>query len=319
MFEFFTDNLDHAVEFVAARFGVHSRIARGRGAFGFGYRGFAGNAVTVGWARRGLGQVLRATVPEPITLLHLPMAHAGEYRIGRKVLRASHGKTVMLPAGVEYTLREPAGQTRALVVKTDTLVNTLEADWQGRRGHLALRPSEFRLSAVNQAQLLSLCSDFERVGRLPSAQQDPQRVGDLENRLVAWLAREIANQAGLQPLSPRNRHRVEALSRWIDAHLAENIDLDRLATVAGVGPRALAKLCMAARGVTPMQLLQARRLAAAHRLLVQGGEGIRVARVSHECGFSHLGRFAGVYGDAFGESPSDTLARSRSPDRESAG
>jgi transcriptional regulator GlxA family with amidase domain len=175
------------------------------------------------------------------------------------------------------------------------------------------------LSAVNQAQLFSLCSDFERVGRLPSAQQDPQRVGDLESRLVAWLAREIANQAGLQPLSPRSRHRVEALSRWIDAHLAENIDLGRLATVAGVGPRALAKLCVAARGVTPMQLLQARRLAAARRLLEQGGEGIRVARIAHECGFNHLGRFAGAYGDAYGEAPSDTLARSRPPDRELAG
>ena len=254
--EFFTDDLDQAVRFVTADFGEHSRIARGRGAFGFGYRTFAGGAVAVGSLARALGQVLRVTVPEPLSVLHLPVAHEGEYRIGRKVLRSSPASAILLSPGIEYTLREPAGAARAMIVKTEALVKALEADWQGRRGHLVLSPVELSLSGGSRAQLLSLWTDWQRMGRQPSARQDPQTVDDLERRLVAWLAGEIANHARLQPLSPRSRDRVGALSRWIDAHLAEEIDLARLAAVSGVGPRALAKLCMAARGVTPMQLLQ---------------------------------------------------------------
>jgi len=39
-----------------------------------------------------------------------------------------------------------------------------------------------------------------------------------------------------------------------------------------------------------------------------------VESVSHaamDCGFTHLGRFAAAYRDAYGESPSRTLARAR--------
>ncbi len=64
MSAFSTDDLDHAREFVTARFGVHSRIVRGLGAFGFRYRSFTGNDVMVGSGGWALGQVLRATVPE---------------------------------------------------------------------------------------------------------------------------------------------------------------------------------------------------------------------------------------------------------------
>lgn len=308
---FFTDDLDHAVEYVKAGFGDHSRIVHNRGRFEYGHRSFSGNAMTMASVITALTQVIRAAVPEPATLVHLPLTRQSEYTIGRRLLRSSPLNPVVIPGGYDYSMRAPGGRNLALAVKTEALATVLESGWQGRRGHLVLRPVELKLSAESQAQLNSMYFGWAQMGRQPPAQQNPQAVGDLERRLLTWLACELANHAGLQPLSPRSRLRVEAICRWIDTHLDEDIDLDRLAAVSGVGPRALAKLCEAARGVSPMQLLQSRRLLAAHRLLVQGDERVSVTHVAHECGLSHLGRFAGAYRDAYGESPSDTLARSR--------
>jgi transcriptional regulator GlxA family with amidase domain len=46
-------------------------------------------------------------------------------------------------------------------------------------------------------------------------------------------------------------------------------------------------------------------------LLEQGGFGVNVTAVAMQLGFFNLGRFSARYRQAFGESPSTTLQRSR--------
>jgi AraC-like DNA-binding protein len=133
--------------------------------------------------------------------------------------------------------------------------------------------------------------------------------GDLEayERAVAgWMADLILEAAGVQCTTEPGLARLVRLQRWIDANLHDEITLDRLCAVAGVGPRSLQKALLAARGQTPYEFVTARRLAEARRRLENAASQVRVSIVALDCGFRHFGRFSGIYRAAFGESPAET-------------
>jgi transcriptional regulator GlxA family with amidase domain len=104
--------------------------------------------------------------------------------------------------------------------------------------------------------------------------------------------------------------RLAAIEAWVDAHLEEPITLGRLCEIAGVGERALQKAFESRRGMSPMRFVVERRLAAARRLLEHADPDVTVTDVATRLGF-HLGRFAGLYREVFGETPSQTLARAQ--------
>lgn len=64
-------------------------------------------------------------------------------------------------------------------------------------------------------------------------------------------------------------------------------------------------------GQTPMQYVAARRLEAVHARMQAFDPNLTVARAAMDCGFCHLGRFAVLYKEAYGQSPSWTVARAR--------
>jgi AraC-like DNA-binding protein len=101
---------------------------------------------------------------------------------------------------------------------------------------------------------------------------------------------------------------VRRVEEWLDAHYADAVSIDDLAEVAGVSVRSLQAAFRLARERTPMQALHERRLRAAREALRAPEPGTTVTRVAMDCGFFHLGRFAQAYRQAFGESPSETLA-----------
>jgi transcriptional regulator GlxA family with amidase domain len=101
--------------------------------------------------------------------------------------------------------------------------------------------------------------------------------------------------------------RVAELEAWVDSHLDEPLTIGRLCTVSGVGERALQKVFLSRRGMSPMRFVAERRLAAARERLLRAGPHDEVTRVAVELGFGHVGRFAQLYRQAFGEAPSETL------------
>jgi len=61
--------------------------------------------------------------------------------------------------------------------------------------------------------------------------------------------------------------------------------------------------------MSPMRYVAERRLAAARRLLTCADASDDVTHVAVRLGFGHVGRFAALYRQAFGESPSQSLRR----------
>jgi transcriptional regulator GlxA family with amidase domain len=88
----------------------------------------------------------------------------------------------------------------------------------------------------------------------------------------------------------------------------------RLATEVHVSPRALQAGFRRDLATTPMTYLRRVRLLRARQALdAADRDSTTVRAVAVSLGILHLGRFAAAYRDAFGESPSNTLAGGSRP------
>ncbi|MBU4609427.1 AraC family transcriptional regulator [Achromobacter sp. GG226] len=159
------------------------------------------------------------------------------------------------------------------------------------------------------AQLRLLASEPE-MARL--AQRNPAVAAELERMLIALVLAGQAHQpapakAG-DGIAPRAVRRAEA---YIEAHAHEAICLDDIAQAAGVPVRTLLDGFKRFRDCTPMQSVREHRLQRVREVLVHATPRTRVAQAALDCGFVHLGRFAQLYQQRYGETPSQTLAERR--------
>ncbi|WP_213881821.1 AraC family transcriptional regulator [Pseudomonas sp. dw_358] len=102
---------------------------------------------------------------------------------------------------------------------------------------------------------------------------------------------------------------------FIEQHLRDDLNPDDIAQAAGVSRARLFEGFRLHYQCTPMQMLKHKRLEAARRTLLEDGASSNVTEVALSWGLSHLGRFSGDYQRAFGEYPSETLARQARPVR----
>jgi AraC-like DNA-binding protein len=93
------------------------------------------------------------------------------------------------------------------------------------------------------------------------------------------------------------------------------LSIGKLAASCGVAPRTLQKHFKQFIGKTPAQLRFETRMERARRELLRAKPDVSVADVAASCGIRHLGRFATLYRERFGETPSATLRRRTSTNR----
>ena len=301
-----TDDLDEAVEFVGRHFGPHSRAPRARGPLGFDVRYAVAERSASGAGSLAIPSTLRAATRS--VTVHLPSRAENRYRIGRRSLRAAPDMAVMLCPGHDYSVDTAPGTVTAFVLEPLLLQREIDLLNVRRPGTWSLRSMQLPLSSQDVAAWRDL---IRRHGRAARPGASAQRIGELravEDRLASWLASRIVAASGLVELSPSSRQVVERVDAWIRSHIEQPISLGELRTVAGVSARTLQEACLARWGQTPIELVASRRLEIARSLLSSGRAPTVTAAALHS-GFSHLGRFSVVYKRAFGESPSDTLAR----------
>ncbi|QZY48911.1 AraC family transcriptional regulator [Mycolicibacterium austroafricanum] len=111
--------------------------------------------------------------------------------------------------------------------------------------------------------------------------------------------------ADAQPARPAT---IQRAVEYIEEHLAEPMDVATIAAHVRLSVRSLQEGFQTSLGTTPMRYVRDLRLRQARRDLVAADpRSDGVAQIAMRWGFTHLGRFAGQYRDAFGESPSDAL------------
>lgn len=288
------------------RWGDHYRKVHGTGFF---YREsmYATSRLALGRFHREFHQTLRAATRQHSIAVDL---QPGQTFFRGRRHRWELGPTcaVLCAPGQEYMRRGSPGDCIMLSLNSDLLEESLARLARRSSRRWLVQTTLLPLSPQRLAELVQ----FEQ--RMRQATHDTQAgTATFERlqfeRVVAdWLAEWILECAAARSMSQTGMHRIEQLERWVDAHLGEGLTLEQLCRVARLSPRSLQKAMLVARGVTPFEMVQQRRLAAARRRLLAPGPDERVSNVALDCGFQHLGRFSLSYRAAFGESPRDTLA-----------
>jgi AraC-like DNA-binding protein len=101
--------------------------------------------------------------------------------------------------------------------------------------------------------------------------------------------------------APRDRRRAVEAAMWLDAHAAEEIDLDRTAAQARLSPFHFLRVFSGVLGVTPHQYLVRARLRRAARLLPDPAHAI--TDIALDVGFADLSNFVRTFRRAAGVSP----------------
>lgn len=96
---------------------------------------------------------------------------------------------------------------------------------------------------------------------------------------------------------------------YMEANASTDIGLAEIATAARITGRAVQLAFGRHLSTTPMAYLRRIRLAGAHQdlLAARPEDGSTVAAIAARWGFSHLGRFAAEYRNAYGRNPGNTL------------
>lgn len=124
----------------------------------------------------------------------------------------------------------------------------------------------------------------------------------------AQLSRALA--CGDAPPQPSAQAARRAM-RFMLARLNEPVTTAQIARASSLSVRTLHRAVLREYGAPPMALLRRARLHMVRAELQVPGSETTVTRTAMQWGFTHLGRFAGEYAGEFGESPSQTLQRTR--------
>lgn len=135
----------------------------------------------------------------------------------------------------------------------------------------------------------------------------------IEQSLIRAVADCLVGPVSAAPIQPTQRRRyaiVEKFRAIMDTNRDQPLHMPEVCLAIGVAERTLRLCCQEVLGMGPKQYLMARRLRQARRALHEARpDETTVTSIAMSLGFWQLGRFAGVYRQAFGETPQQTLRR----------
>ena len=121
------------------------------------------------------------------------------------------------------------------------------------------------------------------------------------------MYRRAVSAAGTRRVSEELLPDLRRARDHIDAHFADELDLDRLARVAGVSKYHFARSFEAVYREPPIRYLTRRRIERAQDLLRSAN--LTITEICVLVGFSSLGSFSSRFSELVGESPSAYRAR----------
>ena len=149
----------------------------------------------------------------------------------------------------------------------------------------------------------------------PKVLAHPEVAGAIEqgliHALVTCLAAEVRDDGSARGHHTRIMVRFEEV---LADHPNRPLPMPHLCALVGVTERSLRFCCAEFLGISPSRYVLLRRLKAVRIALRDADPATAsVAEIAGRCGFTELGRFAGAYQTAFGESPSTTFRSTRGP------
>ncbi|HEY0316103.1 MAG TPA: AraC family transcriptional regulator, partial [Sphingomonas sp.] len=255
-----------------------------------------------------------AVRPNPLRdFVLLQFVLSGEVEIaeeGRR-LQCGAGEAVIIETLEDRRLAWTADCEQLIVPVSRT---ALARAWEAMTGDIAprafgLQPS-FRFEADDGYALVTLVRFLLIAATTPPGWTGQGPVADilahhlLNSHACGTVGRRPAPRSGAIP------YYVKRAERIMHDRPEDDITLTMLAEAARVSVRTLTGGFRDHRATSPLARLREIRLDRARRELLDN-EAASVTDVALKLGFNHLGRFANVYRERFGEGPAATLTRTR--------
>ena len=243
-----------------------------------------------------LGSVVCEARPSDSYVLAVPLDHAAR-AVGRATM-ANPGESSS-PGPTQRTLFVRIGRE----VVTDELASMLGRPADGPvwfEADVDLLESAQGIDSLSE-QLVRALLDAD--GLLAHPHILLRQVRTLVAALLLGQPHSFTAPLVLGQAPPRPRTLRRALQHMTE-NLSEALTLTDLAGAAGCSTRTLNSAFRDYLGVTPMTYLRNLRLERVRQELLSSDDS--VGAIAYRWGFTHLGRFAGVYAHRFGELPSQT-------------
>jgi AraC-like DNA-binding protein len=210
-------------------------------------------------------------------------------------------------SGAGYKMIEYPGSRFATIVFNSEITNR---GWPVSGTAL----SAFAIAADAQERLRDVVrSAFNFASERPDEFGVPGAAQGVQESLLAAIDAAVSTSAHEDVRRAVTSSRYFTLAQKIETIMAANLDRpiysEELASELGVSVRTLHNATLRFRGMSLHRYLRLKRLWAVRRQLIAGGQQIKTCAIAN--GFWHLGEFAALYAGHFGETPSQTLARSR--------
>lgn len=231
--------------------------------------------------------------------------------------RSSFGR-VSVDAGPTETVAYLPGEPAAITWSADCAQLCLMVErvaLEQRLSAMLGRPvSRIRFATTPQPGALDVLAPFLREFEGPELlRRHPLAASTLEQLVLDGLLLTLRHEHhdDLERARHIPRGPVREAVELLEERPHEAWTTTTLAAAVAVSARALQAGFRLHTGVSPTTYLRDVRLGRVHRDLTAAAPGLTVTDAAASWGFVHLGRFAGAYRRRFGETPSETLRRSR--------
>jgi len=209
--------------------------------------------------------------------------------------------------GAAYTAVERVERRYASIVFTPSI---RDRGWPVATGNFNM----FETSPTGQNRLRELVTQIlSTAPQLAGSANVNQTAAAIRESLLACVDGVFADMVPTKWASHANSTRQFKIFQDIRAVLAGSIGKpiysEELAQQVGISVRSMHDAILRYRGMSLHRYLRLRRLWLVRQQLFAGAESVKATALAF--GFWHLGDFSGSYRLQFGESPSQTLARSR--------
>ena len=270
---------------------------------------------TVCYVEHPEGMTASSLAPIDFHAVQLPVARGVEFHLDGQPAQADTEHGVMLSAGQQVSLETLPGNGMLNFIVDRDMMRDLVTAVSGRTNLPEIRfVPQFDPTEPRTASLLSLLMNFSlEINRPGGILESRAAVASFEHALTTFLLFGLQHNltdALNAPTPDVGANHVRLVEDYISAHCREPISMQTIARETGHGANSIFRAFRKHRDYTPMQFLRNVRMTMARNRLLQPNAAESVSQVAFACGFTHLGRFAIQYRRRFGETPSETLARS---------
>jgi AraC-like DNA-binding protein len=255
---------------------------------------------------------------ERFFLVQIPLAGSAKIRSGLREFDTSPGSTASVLSPTVPTRMVWHGCAQLILLLDRRMVEQRAAALAGRAAGavefdpvINLQTPAARSLCVKIAELMKLAERLGPGGLMSATASADWREALLDHLLNGQdhgLSESIRTFSGHAEYLPRA---LRLARDCLASGAGGPLDLEQLASSAGIGIRALQMGFRRHFGVSISEMLLDIRLAALHSRLCRAAPDASITDIAFDLGFTHLSRMAGAYRVKFGERPSATLRRRR--------